>query len=458
MASSKKRSYDFIAVIKEENPTKKHAQYQGVEDIIKNDDVYQLQLYVNCSNVRYSTSSKPFVLNPDLLGLAVKSGSLDCVQFLHQHCWMAFNARRSDNWYRSNYLYSFSELLDTLNGQDLFSAAASNGHLPVIQYLYNSGCVMDTHMCIQAIIRGHFDCFQFACEHGDDNMITEDVVNTVIINRHLPSFKLCLLKKPQFVSVHLANTIVENKCLVFLEYIYKLYNLQYFDNSTFNIAAFSGSIECLTFLYSSFVKQNAVIPWNEHTCALAAENGHIECLKFLHTKGCAWDNDAVHEAGMNGQIECMVYAISNGCPYQPKALLGLLHLHEEVEKDVFEEDEEDMFDSSDDENEDETNSTRAKRSLTPEAIYWDIDFNDLKLRNFLFAFSTKYLLGQSEYELDLEDGEIIEIPTLLRDIIEAKRDEVETCKSYAKFDYDVCAKTISNMCVDVTNNIICNYF
>jgi hypothetical protein len=427
MASSKKRSYDLIAGIKEENPTKKHTEYKGVEDIIKNNDVYQLQSYV---------SSKPHALHSDLLGLAVKSGSLDCVQFLHQHCGMAFNARRSNKWYRSNYLYS--PFLDTLNGQDLFCAATSNGHIHILQYLYNSGCVMDTHMCIQAILTGHFECFKFFCEHGDDSLLTEDVVNTVIIHKHLPMFKLCLLKNPQLVSIHLANIIVENKCLVFLQYIYSLYNLQYFDISTFNIAAFFGAKECLEFLHFTFKKQNAVVPWNEHTCALASENGHIDCLQFLHTKGCLWDHDTVLEAGMNGQIECMVYAISNGCPYHPKALLGLLHLHEEIEQEVFDEDEE---------------QNRTKRSLTPDIIYSDIDFDNLKLRKFLFDFSNKYLVGQTEEtraELDLEDGEIIEIPSLLRDIIEAKRDEVETCRAYAKFD--------SNVCVDVTDSIICNYF
>jgi hypothetical protein len=73
------------------------------------------------------------------------------------------------------------------------------------------------------------------------------------------------------------------------------------------IAAGSGQLECMQWLYENGV------PIGAHTCWIAASCGHIECLRWLHERGAPWYDNVCFIAAKNGHLACLQYAYEHGC-------------------------------------------------------------------------------------------------------------------------------------------------
>jgi hypothetical protein len=56
---------------------------------------------------------------------------------------------------------------------------------------------------------------------------------------------------------------------------------------------------------------------DERTVAMAAEYGRLECLRYLHENGYPWNYTTLKWAIYSDSQECLNYAIENGCPFPP---------------------------------------------------------------------------------------------------------------------------------------------
>jgi len=81
------------------------------------------------------------------------------------------------------------------------------------------------------------------------------------------------------------------------------------DCITMEIAAKSGSIDCLKYLYENGC------PVNIDICNYAAEGGHLDCLRYLHLIDMPLTEQTCLFAAYNGHKDCLEYMMKNGCTW-----------------------------------------------------------------------------------------------------------------------------------------------
>lgn len=128
----------------------------------------------------------------------------------------------------------------------------------VLQYIVDSGCVVDEAEECAAAYAGNLDCLKFVYDTYRRD-------------------QLDLPKGPKLCGV----------------------------------AAAKGNLEVLKFAHENGYEFDV---W---TCAEAAANGHLSCLKFAHETGCPWDVKTMHGAAVKGHLDCLAYACERGCSWYP---------------------------------------------------------------------------------------------------------------------------------------------
>jgi hypothetical protein len=58
-------------------------------------------------------------------------------------------------------------------------------------------------------------------------------------------------------------------------------------------------------------------PWDEFICAAAAGGGQLHVLQWLRSKGCPWLADTCREAAREGHLHIVQWARANGCHWGP---------------------------------------------------------------------------------------------------------------------------------------------
>ncbi len=180
---------------------------------------------------------------------------------------------------------------------------AFGGHINVIKWGCNNGCLWDTKTCSFAALNGHLECLKYLHEGG------------------CPWFDLTCAYAARNGHLSCLSYAHENGCIwgintcIYASNYDKLLCLKYahengcgWSRSICSIAAKHGYLSCLKYAHENGCE------WTSETCSDASLNGHLLCLQYARLNGCEWDNNVYKNAIKNGHFELLNWAIENGCP------------------------------------------------------------------------------------------------------------------------------------------------
>jgi hypothetical protein len=117
-------------------------------------------------------------------------------------------------------------------------AAINNGHLHIMQWLHNNGCILDHYIFSHAIMVGNLNVLQWLDENGCPRYVTTTCMNTAISCRNLNvvrwlhergyllfehTFKVAV----QYGSLEIVQWLYENGCPMNRDLTsYTIYNLE----------------------------------------------------------------------------------------------------------------------------------------------------------------------------------------------------------------------------------------
>ena len=240
--------------------------------------------------------------------IASKNGYLDLVIFLHKNNYFWKEKIEEGSFLTKNYKCYFRKIF--FNGSTM-KYASENGHLHIVKYLIENGCILDVRAIDRASENGHLHVVKFLHENGAP--WDEYACRSAAGNGHL----------------HLLKYLHENGCP--------------WDENTNYISAEYGELECLKYAHENGC------PWDEEVCQFSMNKGNLECLKYAHQNGCPlpetiliisksftleclkylyengimWDRNSSYFLALGGKLDCLEYAHKNGCNYDKKGLLKL---------------------------------------------------------------------------------------------------------------------------------------
>eukprot|EP00611_Tribonema_gayanum_P026967 TRINITY_DN653_c1_g2_i2.p1 TRINITY_DN653_c1_g2~~TRINITY_DN653_c1_g2_i2.p1 ORF type:complete len:295 (-),score=31.07 TRINITY_DN653_c1_g2_i2:325-1209(-) len=154
--------------------------------------------------------------------------------------------------------------------------AAECGHLPMLRWLRQIGCPLNSHTCISAARHGHLEVLQWARAEGcawDEKTCSEAASGG----------HLAVLQWARAAACH-------------------------WRADTCSKAARGGHLEVLQWAHANWC------PWDEATCSSAAIGGHLEVLQWARANGCPWDYMTSRLAKVFGHVHVLQWALANGCP------------------------------------------------------------------------------------------------------------------------------------------------
>ena len=95
---------------------------------------------------------------------AALTGQLHCLKYLHTHL-----RNKSTSMHRPPYL-----------DKRICEYAAHNGQLPCIIFAHENGYPLTDNACINALVRGHFDCFVYVYQHVRPAFELYNILSTTI--------------------------------------------------------------------------------------------------------------------------------------------------------------------------------------------------------------------------------------------------------------------------------------
>lgn len=193
--------------------------------------------------------------------------------------------------------------------------AARNGHIECLKWLIEHNYPYDVTICANAAREGHLDCLKYIKEHYYPN--PAEWIYTcqyAAEGGQLECLRYAhMLGCPtEWESVCLAAA--QNGHVDCLRYAYIQGNPVLDMERIWLDACSSGSLDCLEYLYE-IDRGNS---WTWQMCMCAAANGHLDCLRYLHRTGCPWCEETCLVAAENGHLNCLQYAHTQGCRWPPK--------------------------------------------------------------------------------------------------------------------------------------------
>ena len=159
---------------------------------------------------------------------------------------------------------------------DTCATLAKGGHLEVLQWAREHGCLWNEGTCEFAAEGGHLEVLQWAREHG----CRWDAVT-------------CRLAA-KGGHQEMLQWAREHGCP--------------WDSSTCHSAAADGQLETLKWA------REHDCPWSWATCANAASSGHVEVLQWAREHGCQWNKETCARAAVGGHLDVLRWAWEHGCP------------------------------------------------------------------------------------------------------------------------------------------------
>ncbi|RLN87695.1 hypothetical protein DYB28_000659, partial [Aphanomyces astaci] len=167
---------------------------------------------------------------------------------------------------------------------DALVAAATNGHLNVVEYLADShrtNAQQVAHAVVAAAARGNMAIVQFLTKNGSSSSSARAAFTMASANGHLP----------------------------IVRWLYE-HGTQDWSADAFTLAAAGGHVEVLTYLTQEKPRRGATMPAMD----AAAMNGHLNVVQFLHqcrpADGCS--AKALEGARLNGHTDVVAYLKLHG--------------------------------------------------------------------------------------------------------------------------------------------------
>lgn len=201
----------------------------------------------------------------------------------------------------------------------VYSAAARNGHLHVIQWLHQNKCPNERNgkkMILAAASAGHLHILKWA--HKNEYIFHPQEYDEAARSGHLDILKW-LHRKGLKCGFMTAGLAAERGHLKVLKWLYrKKYNI---NTHEYNRAVFGGHLHIIKWIYlihgHHYDYRNF---WQQCTAKTAAHSGNLEMFQYLISIGCQWGNlhcstisEMTHLPAERMQ-EMLDWARANGCP------------------------------------------------------------------------------------------------------------------------------------------------
>ena len=298
---------------------------------------------INCKNIIEHNSHRPYTRR--IMDKLAEEGNLDMIEYLVEK-------------YDLIHENSFSRIDDVFEGEgvlerrlffcgidDVFKGAVKKGHLDTLQWInenfpkYMNRTQTEHETMLEE--NGHY-MFDTVFSEGDLATITWFVDNVDLNIDNEDIYRMVAWRGELHV----------------FEAIRGYYEPAIFNEEIFEVAALSGNVELLDYLYQNNCpfdssenmyskvldqrdKDKALLaikwlrrhnfPWDEETCASAASNKNLSALKWVRNEGCPWDERTLVEAswryrGCKSDITEMIeYCIQHGCPLSSRTCQYAMH-------------------------------------------------------------------------------------------------------------------------------------
>ena len=221
------------------------------------------------------------------------------------------------------------------------SEAAKNGHLDVLNWLLKSKCYFDCDVCCQAAENGHIHILEYISDlHQNKYKWGSEISESAAAGGHIKVLEW-LYEKGCVFDEEIIQAAIENGKLEAIIWLRE--KGCPWDVGCFVAAADLGKIDILNFIYNSGVSLNNIqiiegaslmgesdtvfwlrsigCDWDESITRAAAKENHLELLKSLRTNGCPWDEETLDIAVSENNFELSKWAFENGCPLSDSIII-----------------------------------------------------------------------------------------------------------------------------------------
>ena len=253
------------------------------------------------------------------LSAAASKGHLHVVQWLHERDFrdrngvVCISAAHGGHlkvlqWLRANEYPWYA---------DVCSAAAEGGHFELIQWAVGAGCEVDEEAITKAAEAGHLHIVKWlreevACPWNGRAFVLAAGEGEYGVMAYM------LAQDPDVVFTSNHAYHAEEACAAAAG-DNRLKELQWlrehglpWDDRVCTVAACNGFWEVLKWA------RNNGCPWSVATCTTVAARGRLGILKYLRSQGCPWDNTTTEAAASKGRVETLKWVVRNGCPFNAK--------------------------------------------------------------------------------------------------------------------------------------------
>tara|TARA_Y100001958_G_scaffold120596_1_gene87711 strand:- start:430 stop:1737 length:1308 start_codon:yes stop_codon:yes gene_type:complete len=210
----------------------------------------------------------------------------------------------------------------------LLTNATRGGHLDIMQWLSNvwnketkesllssAPCEnMVERACVAAAENGHLHVLKYIYETEDTTWFFTDKVFTAAAKSGNLSLLTWLRKNEsdgQLVGYEACDSAAAAGNLDALRWLHDCNYLWHSD--TYMHAATSGGVAILTYLLDENCPRD--VATEAAACECAAERGHLEALQWLRQNNFGWNANTMLSAASNGHIAVLRWAHQNGCPF-----------------------------------------------------------------------------------------------------------------------------------------------
>ena len=174
----------------------------------------------------------------------------------------------------------------------------------------------DRYLAIYAAKVGSVDVLRYA--HQNNYSWSPLIADNAAFNGHLSILQYIYEEGPRLSSsdpywgINVINGAVEGGHIDVVRYLHE--KGCFWSLRTCEKAAYYGYLEILRYLiepHSCIIEGCQGCPWPINACAVAATSGQLHIVKYIHEKGLSYNADACHIAAKNGHMNIVKYICEN---------------------------------------------------------------------------------------------------------------------------------------------------